>query len=247
MKLGTADPVGTTTQSTSSPLERAVAAAQLALEKSPEVIDYLESRGVDAKTREQWGVGFWHQGVTDYLASQFDPADLFEQQLTGQFFSRIVLPLRDPAGTVRGLVGRKLPSSPHPVRYLYSKTRYFDQSAHVMGLEKAIFSSSGYGVLVEGPFDVLLCHKAGIPAVSCHGTSFTQEQALLMRSVFPALVVMPDGDEQADVLLKYVERYRRDLPEQIVLAQLPKGTDPAGLAFSDPHRLLSLVTRALSL
>lgn len=248
MRPDTVDPADMTSLYTQPrlkyPNDYALFFAGVALKLEPAVQEYLLSRGVTVDVQERWSMGFWHQAVTDKLSEIYPPDVLMEHQLSGQFFSRIVIPLCDPINEVRGFVGRKLPESRHPVRYLYSKTKYFDQSAHVMGLEKVLGWGLDYGVLVEGPFDVILGQKFGEPTVSCHGTSFTLEQALLMRSVFKRLIVMPDGDKESGVLLKYVDRYRRDLPDQLYLAQLPDGSDPASVAQSDPDLFHSIVNSA---
>ena len=133
---------------------------------------YLKNRGISRATAEAWGLGL---------------AD-----------GRLMIPLRDPQGRVVAFTGRSLgdqmpkyKNSPNDV--------LFDKSRMVFGLDKAIgaIRSSREVVIVEGQFDVIQLHQAGIEnVIAVSGTAFTGEQIdqLVRRSGARTVTLCFDGD-----------------------------------------------------
>jgi DNA primase len=159
----------------------------------------------------------------------------------------VVIPLNDPGGNPVGVVGRSLPDADHPVRWLYSRNSlHNDLRNHILGLDRLInLQLEAPPVLVEGPFDVILGQQAGISTCSAHGTSFTQEQALLLRAHDAnALVLAPDGGdtEAQSNMVRSAERHKTSLPNKVYRVELPPATDPAELVRVGPRQLLGALS-----
>lgn len=98
------------------------------------------------------------------------------------FRGRIMVPLMDPQGRVIGFTARMLELSSHPLaigapKYINTpQTLLYDKGRHVFGLHlaKESIRQSDSVVVVEGNFDVVASHQAGIKnVVATAGTALT--------------------------------------------------------------------------
>lgn len=187
--------------------------------------DYLDRRGVDAETRERFGLGFapdeWrglrdaaaHHGVGDETLLEVGLLTTSEKspEPYDRFRGRIVFPIHALGGRVVGFGGRILgdgqpkylnsPETPlyHKGRILYG----LDRSRHAIRRADAV-------LVVEGYMDLVSLAAAGFDhVVAPLGTALTEEQARLLKRYTSRVLLLFDSDsaglratfKAADVLL----------------------------------------------
>jgi 5S rRNA maturation endonuclease (ribonuclease M5) len=135
---------------------------------------YLEQRGIEPQTAEQFGVGY-------YIGSGF---------LQG----RIVFPIHNAGGELVGYAGRAVNGG--DPRYLFPGR--FPKSQVIYNLHRALASaeaSAGQVIVVEGFFDCLKVHQAGYAnVVALMGTNLSHQQRKLLETHFREVILMLDGD-----------------------------------------------------
>lgn len=98
------------------------------------------------------------------------------------------------------------------------------QARHAIRQEEA-------AVLVEGNFDVVSLHARGLSnVVAPLGTSFTQEQAKLLKRFAPSVVLLFDGDAAGKKAVRVSRDALRGAGMNARVATLPDGIDPDELA-----------------
>jgi len=203
---------------------------------------YVEKRGIGAAVAERFRVGYapakW-DGLSSFFAGKQIPAsDLERLGLVGvnergryDFFrDRVMLPVIDRQKRVTGFGGRVLDPEIKDRKYVNSPdTPLFHKKKELYGLNAALdgIRKREVAIVVEGNFDVLSLHEAGIDAaVAPMGTALTAEQIALLGSLARTVVVVFDGDAAgqraaAKVIPLFVEA---DVDGR--LARMPKGVDP---------------------
>ncbi len=153
---------------------------------------YVEGRGIGTAVREKFRVGYaparW-DGLSSHLASKKIPvSDLERLGLCAvnergryDFFrDRVMLPVIDRQKRVVGFGSRLLDPDAKDRKYVNSpESPLFHKKEQLYGLHAALeaIRKSGSAVVVEGNFDVLALHEAGIEeAVAPMGTALTVEQ-----------------------------------------------------------------------
>jgi DNA primase len=156
-----------------------------------------------------------------------------------------MFPLFDPGGRVVGFSGRTLESGPDIPKYVNSpETEYYKKSELLYGYDKAKHGIRrfDFSLIVEGQFDVVLCHQAGYTnTVAVSGTALTLNHVQLLERLSNRVVLALDADRagiaavrrSADVML------RRGL--DVKVAEMPLGTDPADLILSDPKAFKKII------
>ena len=203
---------------------------------------YLERRGLGLELAERFGVGFapdrW-DAVTNALARQRIPASvgekaglLKERERGGHYDllrGRITFPIQDVRGRVIGFGGRALRSEQEP-KYLNTlESPVFRKRESFYGFPFALepIRRSDRAVVVEGYFDLIALHRAGIEeSVATCGTALTEGHARNLRRRTRNLVLLFDGDEAGQrAVLRALEVV---LPQglRVRAAALPSGEDP---------------------
>jgi DNA primase len=204
---------------------------------------YLQARGVSDDLVDRFQIGYapssW-EGLQRHLARKpqefklAEQAGLLVRRQTGdgyydRFRGRIVFPIAEPSGHVVGFGGRALGEDETP-KYLNSPESPIYRKGRVLfGLPLAIdaIRRKGRAVLVEGYFDLVALHRAGVEeGVAPCGTALTVEHAQRLRRYAKEVVLLFDGDEAGQ------HAAERALP--ILLAAglrvragfLPTGEDP---------------------
>jgi len=182
---------------------------------------YLDGRGVGKKAWENYGLGFapagW-QNILDFLVKRgFGVADIAASGLVvarqgysregGSFYdrfrNRLVFPLKDSKGTILGFSARviDLAAKNEPKYVNTSETSVFNKGSLLFGLDVAKNSirSKNEALLVEGEFDVISAHQAGIEnVVASKGTALTEKQVALLSRVCENVTLCFDGDIAGD-------------------------------------------------
>ena len=160
-----------------------------------EALAYLrEQRNLEDETIKNFQLGYAPAGwetlyrylveTKRYPVNFVEQAGLIKPRKTGNgyydvFRDRLIIPILDLKGKVIGFGSRSLKEEDRP-KYLNSpETPLFDKSKTLFALDKARTSitRSDCAVVVEGYFDAIALHEAGIDnVVASLGTAFTQNQ-----------------------------------------------------------------------
>jgi DNA primase len=205
---------------------------------------YLETRGIDRETAEEFGIGF-APGASDFLlrrlARGFSPELLMEAGLAlrdasgnvrDRFRGRVTFPVHDLSGRAVGIGARILPGDrDEGPKYMNSpETPVYRKGEVLYNLDraKASVSKSGEIVIVEGYTDVIALARAGVEtAVATCGTALGEGHFRLASRFAQRMVLAFDSDEAgaraAERAFGFLERF----PIQPVVLILPEGLDPA--------------------
>lgn len=231
---------------------------------------YLETRGVGDAISERFMLGYaapeW-SNMHDALRSRRMDLELAlklgliarRPQSGGyydRFRDRLVCPVIVPGGDVVGFSARTLPSNAPPdprgeaPKYINSpESLVYKKSRLLFGLSQArdSMAQKGRAVLVEGNFDVITFHQAGITeAVAPLGTALTAEQVETLRRQSAEVVICYDGDRAGRSATRAALELlvAADIPVRVVA--LPDGEDPDSLVRNHgPAKALEMVTRAV--
>src|SRR5580704_299767 len=204
---------------------------------------YVEGRGIGTAVREKFRVGYaparW-DGLSSHLASKKIPvSDLERLGLCAvnergryDFFrDRVMLPVIDRQKRVVGFGSRLLDPDAKDRKYVNSpESPLFHKKEQLYGLHAALdaIRRSGSAIVVEGNFDVLALHEAGIEeAVAPMGTALTVEQiAELGRLASKTVTVVFDGDAAGRRAGQKAIPLFVDADVDGRIARLPAGVDP---------------------
>lgn len=204
--------------------------------------DYLKGRGITAETIKAFSVGFAlprRDDLLKQLGKQFsrsllEKAGLIsrregtqgEEGLFDRFRNRVLFPIRNLQGRVVGFGGRVLDDT--QPKYLNTpETPVFTKGKHLFALDRAKGAGINALIIVEGYFDVIAAHQAGIPnAVGTMGTALTQDHLRLIRRISEKVLLIFDPDEAG---ARAALRTAPLLIEEGISAKvisLPSGEDP---------------------
>lgn len=177
---------------------------------------YLQQRGIDRATAVEFGVGFYGR--------------------PGLLSGRIVIPIRNAQGQLVAYAGRAvdggLPKYKLPVG--------FRKGHELFNIHRATATGSKTVVVVEGYFDCLRVHQAGIRCVvALMGTSLSASQERLLTGRFERVILMLDGDAAGRVGSRAI-RARLFGKCSVAVANVPDGMQPDQLP---PTAILELVGR----
>ena len=171
-------------------------------------LDYLKSRGLDAKTIRHFGLGYApdsgfalvnHLRRKGYTQEEMQAADVARMSQRGnpydRYRSRVMFPIFDLRGNVVAFGGRIL-TDEKPKYINTGDTLVYHKSSGLFAMNFAKDSNSRQLILAEGYMDVIALHRAGFSnAIASLGTSLTEEQARIMRRYADEVVICYDSDE----------------------------------------------------
>ena len=176
-----------------------------------EAREYLERRCVSSQMIERFQLGYAPKGsywLHDFLVSKGYSDDILRKSgLFSQnsypyslFQDRLVFPVRNRQGRTVAFSGRDLSGRENVPKYVNSPdTPIYSKRHNFFGLYEALDAlkkGESPALLVEGNFDVVSMHQAGITyAVASLGTAFTEEQAELISRYTGRVDIMFDSDE----------------------------------------------------
>jgi DNA primase len=176
---------------------------------------YLRGRGISDRTIEEFSLGYaspgWN-GLHQVLLKKGWSADAIEQSglvitkeqpeqdrrhYYDRFRNRVIFPILDLQKRVIGFGGRVLDDG--LPKYLNSpETPIFSKGHHLYALDKAreAAGKSGYLVIVEGYFDAIAAHQAGIHAVAATlGTALTSNHLQRIHRFVQTVKLIFDPDD----------------------------------------------------
>jgi DNA primase len=182
---------------------------------NPRALSYANGRGIDAKVRANFALGYAPDSW-DALLTRFGSQDderrqllqlgmIIERDTRGgerargyydRFRDRLMFPIRDSRGRVIGFGGRIIDQG--EPKYLNSpETPLFHKGRELYGLYEARQARADFRrlMVVEGYMDVVRLHQAGITyAVATLGTATTQEHLGKIFRLTREVVFCFDGD-----------------------------------------------------
>ncbi len=224
--------------------------AQLRSPEGTAALTYLrEQRGLDAGTIETFEIGYapnrW-DGLLRHLTQveglppeRLEAAGLVISRKGGEgvydrFRHRVMVPIKDRQGRVIGFGGRSLDGG--EPKYLNSpETEVFEKGQHLFGLDRAAAAirKDDQAVVVEGYFDVIALHAAGITnAVASLGTALSGRQITqLCRCCESKRLILNFDTDAAGVraaqrAIGEVEHLALQGQLELRVLHLPAGKDP---------------------
>jgi DNA primase len=202
--------------------------------------EYLASRGLGEEVCRQFRLGYAPGPATlarraaqeGYAHDELVGAGLANRRGNDYFQRRLVFPLADARGGVRGFQARKLhDDDPLQGKYVNSpESDLFHKGDLLYGLDTArqAIAKEDRAVVVEGNTDVLALRQAGFrPVVASMGTALTERQLRELARLTKRLYLCFDADAAGqDATLRGMElAVAQGFDVQVV--SLPSGTDPA--------------------
>ncbi len=180
------------------------------LRKTSHAMEYLLKRGLSREIIERFSIGFslerW-DGLMKYLAGKgFTNSEISQSGLVvvkdnknayDVFRGRIIFPIIEMNGKTVGFGGRVMDTG--MPKYLNSpETDIFKKGRLLFGLNmaKESIQKRGYIMVVEGYFDVVVCHQYGFEnTVAPLGTSLTEQHVRLIKRYTNNMLILFDGDQ----------------------------------------------------
>lgn len=181
---------------------------QLKSEQGKLAYDYLKGRMITDEIILKFGLGYSNKFSNDlyqYLKQKgYDDSLLKDSGLVtmdekngahDKFWNRVMYPIMDANNRVIGFGGRVMGEG--QPKYMNSpKTKVFDKSRNLYGLNFARQARKRNIIICEGYMDVISLHQAGFTnAVASLGTAFTGLQANLLKRYTDEVLLNYDSDE----------------------------------------------------
>jgi DNA primase len=205
---------------------------------------YVEGRGLSADMIAQFRIGYAPargrgDALVKFLATQKMEPEVAERLgLLGTnergrydfFRDRVMLPVLDRQKRPVGFSSRLLDPDARERKYVnLPDSPLFHKREQLYGLHVALepIRKAEQVVVVEGNFDVLALHQAGVrEAVAPMGTALTAEQITLLGRLARRVFVVFDGDEAGERAARRVVPLFVELDVDGRIARLPAGVDP---------------------
>ncbi|OPY83681.1 MAG: DNA primase [Syntrophus sp. PtaU1.Bin005] len=207
------------------------------------VLSYLKERGLKESTIKEFGLGYasdgWRhlkshleqQKVSLKMAAEAGLIVVKEDRPDVQydrFRHRLMFPVKDVEGRIIAFGGRILGDG--EPKYLNSpESAAYSKGRQLYGLNssKDAIREKGYGIFVEGYFDLIALWDAGIRnVVATLGTALTRDHVVLIKRYAERAAVLFDSDEAGKkALARSVELFvAAHMDARAVI--LPEGLDP---------------------
>ncbi len=220
------------------------------LQSTPVARDYVLKRGVTAELLKIFGIGYAPDSFSEtyehLLKAGFSRAEIIacglgvqkeltEQRIYDRFRHRIQFPISDSQGLLIGFGGRTMGES--DAKYVNSpESVLYNKSAVLFGLFQArdAIRKTHRVVLVEGYFDAVAAHKAGIDnVVAVSGTALTEEHIKIIKRYADEVVLCLDQDNAGQLAAGRAFDLLSKAQLRILSVTLP-AKDPDELVQRDP-------------
>jgi len=138
---------------------------------------FLENRGLTQSQISEFGLGFQNRGMMK---------------------NRIVFPIHNEENNLVAYAGRWVDENVPENEMRYKLPEGFYKSLVLYNLNRVIkkYYGTKHIVIVEGFWSAIRLHSAGVPVVSCFGTSISEEQITLLQEIgIEQVTLIFDGDE----------------------------------------------------
>ncbi len=231
-----------------------------------QALQYLQKRGINLDTVEQFNVGYARPGWQDFLQfarkKGINPEQVVKSGLASprkekgfydRFRDRIMFPIYNISGRVNGFGGRLWQEGEgNAPKYLNSpETAVFDKGSILYGLNLAreAIRAEKKAIVVEGYTDVITAHQAGVKnVVASLGTALTKTQARSLRSQAETVVTAYDADSAGEEATWRGLGILQSSGCLVRVAEFPDGQDPDGyISEHGPGSFKAIIEEALPL
>jgi DNA primase len=205
--------------------------------------EYLKGRGLGEEVCREYRLGLAPGGATlarkarekGFTGAELSAAGLVNRRGNDYFNGRLLFPLADARGRVRGFQARKLrEDDPLRAKYVNSpEGELFRKGDMLYGLDRARaeIAKQERAVVVEGNTDVLALHQAGLqPVVASMGTALTERQLKELSRLTHKAWLCFDGDAAGEAATLRGMELAAAQGFDVRVVALPPGRDPADLA-----------------
>ncbi len=202
--------------------------------------DYLAGRGLREEVCREFRLGLALGGdmlvrkalERGFTRDELRAGGLMRQNGSEYFQRRLLFPLTDARGRVRGFQARKLhEDDPLPAKYVNSpESDLFHKAEVVYGLDKArqSIAKEDRAVVVEGNTDVIALRQAGFePVVASMGTALTEAQLRELAHLTHRVWLCFDGDAAGQAATLRGMELAAAKGFEVKVVALPPGSDPA--------------------
>lgn len=227
------------------------------LQSTPNAKDYVLKRGVTAELLEKFAIGYAPDSFSEtyehLLKAGFSRAEIVgsglgvqkeleQERIYDRFRHRIQFPITDAQGVIIGFGGRTM--GENDAKYVNSpETILYNKSAVLFGLFHArdAIRKSHRVVLVEGYFDAVASHKAGVEnVVAVSGTALTEEHVKILKRYADEVVLCLDQDNAGQLAAGRAFELLSKAQLRILSVSLP-AKDPDELVQRDPGLFRTIV------
>jgi len=217
--------------------------------------EYLDSRGLGEEICREYRLGLAPGGQTlvrkapekGFTQEELAAVGLVNRRGNDYFSARLLFPLADARGRVRGFQARKLrEDDPLPAKYVNTREGdLFVKGDLLYGLDRAraAITKQERAIVVEGNPDVLALRQAGVePVVAPMGTALTERQLKELSRLAHKVYLCFDGDAAGEAATLRGMELAAAQGFDVRVVALPPGTDPA----DEPEGFEERLTRAES-
>jgi DNA primase len=210
---------------------------------------YLLGRGLSEGALRQFRVGYspsaWDTVLNASRRAGYANEEIFaaglamrgrEGPIYDVFRGKIMFPLADARGRVRGFGARAMREGQGPKYVNTREGELFSKGRQLFGVDlaRSAAAKSGSVILAEGYTDVIALHQAGFGnAVGAMGTALTPDQARLLQRLAPAVHICLDADaagQQAAMRAYASVTAAAELARlELKAVPMPPGADPADI------------------
>jgi DNA primase len=211
---------------------------------------YLAGRGLGEEVCHEYRLGLAPGGATlarkarekGFTAAELAAAGLVNRRGNDYFSGRLLFPLADARGRVRGFQARKLrEDDPLRAKYVNSpEGELFRKGDLLYGLDRArgAIAKQERAIVVEGNTDVLALRQAGLePVVASMGTALTERQLKELSRLTHKAWLCFDGDAAGEAATLRGMELAAAQGFDVRVVALPPGQDPADLADEFDERI----------
>lgn len=248
-------------------LEAATIFFEERLKDDSEATEYLVRRGVKSETIAKWRIGYapgpprggWREGKEHLKAAGFTETELLKTGLVKNtdsgkesfdvFRDRVMFPMAEPSGKVVAFSGRILTKDSDAPKYVNSpETELYKKSDLLFGYDKAKqgIRNLGFSLIVEGQFDVVMCHQAGYAnTVAVSGTALTLHHVQLLERLSHKVVLALDADRAGIAAMKRAAELMLNRGLDVKVAEMPQGEDPADMIQADVSNFKQVIGKSV--
>ncbi len=226
-------------------------------------LDYILGRGIKKESLLLFKIGFapdaW-QSLQDYLAGKkgykvqdLERVGLIIKGQRGDFYdrfrARLMFPLKDYHGNVRGFAGRLLDPQAKEAKYVNTpETFIYHKSELLFGLSEAKeeIKKKDQAVLVEGELDMISSYQAGVKnTLAIKGSALSEFQVKLISRFTQNIIFALDQDLAGDQAARRGIETAEAGGMMIRVVESKEGKDPDEIAQKNPALWRELVQKAV--
>jgi DNA primase len=211
-------------------------------EKGHEAMKYLQNRQMTIESIDHFRLGYappfgdtLYHVLKDkgYQVSDMIKLGVVKQKDDGSYYDlmsdRVIFPITDHKGRVVGFSGRTM-NPKESAKYINSPETHLFKKGLLLyhfyeGLED--MRKSKQIILYEGFFDVMSSYMADVKnGVATMGTALTKDQAKLMKSVVPSVLIAYDGDDAGQKATDHAIPILEAQGLKVEVLEIPDKMDP---------------------